>query len=826
MKKIDFSSGWKCRNLTLDGEPFPVTIPHDAMIHEPRSPESVGAENIGWFAGYDYEYEKIFTVPEAYRDRKITFEFEGIYHRARVYINDSLAASRPYGYTNFYVDANEYLKYGADNKVRVIAVNHDQPNSRWYTGTGIYRPVWMYVGGKDYIRLNGLKIKTLSIDPALLEIKVVLSHPGAFTVTIKDGNDEVVSENIDATDTEISFKLNIPDAKLWNPESPHLYTCKVIFGDDEVSEDFGIRLLKWDAKRGLTINGERVILRGGCIHHDNGLLGACAFPEAEERKVRVMKEAGYNALRSAHNPCSKALLKACDRLGMLLMDEYVDVWYIHKTKYDYAGELLDWWKKDLKDMVDKDFNHPSVIMYCLGNEVAETSEKNGIQFTKDMTDYLHSLDETRPVTCGINIFFNFLYSIGLGVYSDEKAEKGAKEAKKTAVTQTKDAKSASDESQSQSVGKKPGAEEGKRSSSKKKKAHVGSDFYNTLATLVGDYFMKIGATLPPCDWKTKDAYSNMDIAGYNYGIFRYRHDLKKYPERLILGSETFCKDAYSFWQIARENPRIIGDFVWSGMEYIGEIGGGAAEYADYRLESPGNSMTGDNGRVDLLGKPRAEAAYTKVAFELEKGPFIAVKPPYQEEKLRITGWKLTKAIESWSWRGSSGKNTDVEVYAMGREAELKINGKSYGKKKLKKARAVFKVPYEDGTITAISYDDKEKKIGEHSLSTAGEKTMLSVIPEEKEVSPHGLSFIWLRYTDDMGIWKPAEKHTLKVSVKNGKLLGLGSACPYTETGYTLDSVKTYYGEAMAIIRAGEKDAIELTVNDENNEIKTLIPINS
>lgn len=791
MRKVDFNQGWQCRCLSGCGEFYPVSVPHDAMIHETRSARSTGGENIGWFEGRDYEYVNNFTVPEEARDKTILFEFEGVYHHAEVSINGRKAAYRPYGYTNFYVEADDFLKYGGENEIRVIARNEDQPNSRWYSGTGIYRPVWMYIGDKKFIHVDGVRIRTMSHEPAVIEVEVNTSGPGTVSVEICDEDTTVLTETGEAINGKAVFKLTVPNARLWSCDTPYLYSCIARFGEDEVKETFGIRTLSWDADNGMTINGERVILRGACIHHDNGLLGACVFPEAEERKVRVLKEAGYNALRSAHNPCSKAILDACDRLGVLMMDEYVDVWYIHKTKYDYAQELMDWWKEDLRDMVRKDFNHPSVIMYSTGNEVAETSEKKGITFTGKMTEYLHSLDPTRPVTCGINIFFNFLYSVGLGVYSDEKAEKEAKSAAEDPA--------------------------------KKKKSHVGSDFYNTLACTVGDYFMKIGATLPPCDWKTKDAFAKMDIAGYNYGLFRYKHDLKKYPRRLILGSETFCKDAYSFWEIARNNPRIIGDFVWPGIDYIGEIGEGAAEYSDYKMDSPGNSITGDNGRVDLLGKPRAEAAYTKVAFEQAQGPFIAVKPVYQNEKLRLTGWKLTKAIESWSWPGCSGKETEVEVYARGAEAELVINGKIMGRKKIKKARAVFKVPYQDGEITAVSYDKNGNRIGVQKLVSAGEETVLRVLPECEKVNAGSLAYVWFRYTDREGIWKPMEKHTLKVSVKNGTLLGLGSACPYTEYGYTGNTTKTYYGEAMAIIRAEGTGPVEVTADDGTTKETVVIP---
>lgn len=797
MQKLDFNRNWMCRCLTRKEEAYPVTLPHDAMLSEPRTQESVGEGNTGWYLGGDYEYRKQFTVPKEYGDKTVLLEFEGVYHNAEVYINEKKAAFRPYGYTNFYVDIKEFLRLGEENEIRVIARNEDQPNSRWYSGTGIYRPVYLYVGDKKHIPVNGVKIRTVSAKPAVIEVEVRTSMPGEVKVEILDDANTVVFAETEAADSKAVFRLEIPDAKLWSCDTPNLYICRAVFGEDAVTETFGIRLLKWDSQNGMTINGSRVILRGACVHHDNGVLGACTFPEAEERRVRILKENGYNAIRSSHYPCSKAMLDACDRQGMLMMDEYVDVWYIHKTKYDYAGTLEKWWKQDLKDMVEKDYNHPCVIMYSTGNEVAETAQKKGIRLTGAFTEYLHSLDDTRPVTCGINIFFNFLSSVGLGVYSDEKAEKTAQSAEKSAKD-TKD---------------------------KEKKKPVGSEFYNTLACLVGDYFMKVGATLYPCDVKTRDAYANMDIAGYNYGIFRYRHDLKKYPERLILGSETFCKDAYAFWEIAKKNPRIIGDFVWAGWDYIGETGDGAAEYADYREGEQVFPMTGNNGRIDLLGKPRAEAAFTRVAFEQETGPFLAVDPVYQKEKLRLTGWALTKAVESWSWRGCAGQPAKVEVYARAAEIELLVNGKSVGKKKLKKkCRAIFQTAYEDGEITAVSYDKNGKEIGRRTLTTAEEDTILQIRPEADTVRPEGLLFVPLQYTDKGGIWKPMEKHQLKVTVENGTLAGLGSANSYVKGNYTEDTVKTYYGEALAVIRAGSSGTVKIHVRDEKGICTAEIPI--
>ena len=795
MKKIDFNRNWTCRCLTREEEPYSVTLPHDAMRSEPRTAESVSEGNSGWYLGGDYEYTKHVFVPSEYSGKKVLIEFESVYHNAEVYINGAKAAYRPYGYTNFYVDTEGLLKYEAQNEIRVIARNSDQPNSRWYSGTGIYRPVYLWTGDKKYIPVNGIKIHTVSYAPAVIEVEIKTSCPGMVKVDILDKDQNILTQEVENTGHPSVFRMEIPNAKLWDCDHPNLYTLRATFGEDVVEETFGIRLLEWNPENGLTINGKREILRGACVHHDNGVLGACTYPEAEERRVRILKENGYNAIRSSHYPCSKDMLDACDRLGMLMMDEYVDVWYIHKTKYDYAGYLEEWWQQDLKDMVEKDYNHPCVIMYSTGNEVAETAQKKGIELTGRMTSYLHKLDPYRPVTCGINIFFNFLSSMGMGVYSDDKAEKSAEAAKQEA--------------------KKP---------EKEKKKPAGSEFYNTLACLVGDYFMKIGATLPPCDWKTKDAFANMDIAGYNYGLFRYKHDLRKYPQRLILGTETFCKDAYSFWEIAKKNKRILGDFVWSGWEYIGETGDGAAEYEDYKGKMPHTRMTGNNGRIDLLGKPRAEAAYTRVAFEQETGPFIAVKPVYQKENLQLTGWALTKNLESWSWRGCAGEKAEVEVFARAAEVELLVNGKKAARGKVKKCRSKFQIPYEDGEITAVSYDERGREISRQTMVTANEETILHIKPEQENVEADKLLFVPLQYGDFDGIWKPMEKHHLKVTVENGTLEGLGSACSYIEGNYAQDTVDTYYGEAMAVIRAGEGASVKITVCDERKTYTREIPV--
>ena len=792
MKATSLLTGWTCRHLGDTAPGKPVTLPHDAMLAEPRTALSAGGTNTGWYEGYDYEYRRTLTVPGNELADTHILEFEGVYHNAEVWLNGQKAAFRPYGYTNFYVDCAPYLHAG-ENELRVIARNADQPNSRWYSGAGIYRPVQLWTARSAHIALNGVKIRTLSLDPAVVEVRVKTTAPGTVRLTVDD-----LPAMQQESDGEAVFTLTLDNARLWTPETPNLYTCRVSFADDEVTETFGVRKVEWGTD-GFLLNGKRYIIQGACIHHDNGLLGAVCDPDAVARKVRLLKENGYNAIRSAHNPCSKALLAECDRQGMLVMDEYIDHWYIHKTEHDYVDYFNEWWRQDLTDMVEKDYNHPCVVLYSTGNEVSETAQKRGIALTKEMIDFLHGLDDSRPVTCGVNIFFNFLSSIGFGVYSDEKAKKEAERAEKAKQRGEKAAK---------------------------KKA-VGSQFFNNLAGLLGDEFMKRGATLHGCDVKTRDAFANMDIAGYNYGIYRYKHDLKKYPQRLILGSETFCNDAYKFRELAKQEPRLVGDFVWAGIDYLGEVMVGSWEYADYAETFDGGPgwVSAGSGRIDLTGKPLGEALYTRVALEADNGPYIAVCPVnHTGDRHSPSAWKMTNAMPSWSWTGCEERKANVEVYARAARVELVLNGHTVGSKTLKNdCLARFSIPYESGTLEAVSYDAADHEIGRCKLQSAGGTTRLTLDAEEPTVKPGHLCYVRLRYTDENGITKPLARGNIQVQVRGGTLVGLGSACPFNKHSYLDSETDTYYGEALAIVRMGDGDAMTIAASDGEYSAELTVP---
>lgn len=772
MSKISLNSSWICHRTGHSEKSFPIDIPHDAMLLDVKSENSPGGVNTGWYDAQDYTYEKEFYVPAEWEGRCLILEFEGVYRKATVSVNGQKAAFHDYGYTGFYIDITKFVSYGRENYLSVDVVNSDQPNSRWYSGTGIYRPAWLYILPERHIRMDGIRVTTLDYRSRRIAVSVETEGDGALRFEILDGDHVIARQNSDSVSGKALWETILLDADLWSPKTPKLYTCRVTYGEDVREVRFGIRTVECTPEKGFCINGERVILRGACIHHDNGLLGACAYDFAERRKIRILHENGYNAVRSAHNPCSKALLEACDELGMLVMDEYIDGWYIHKTKYDYAAEIENNYRKDLVDIVDKDYNHPSVVLYSTGNEVSETSQKKGIAFCGELTQRFHELDATRPVTCGINIFFNFLYSMGFGVYSDKKADQAVKNVKK-------------------------------------KKA-VGSEFFNKLSGIMGADFMKFGATLYPCDVKTRDAFANMDIAGYNYGINRYEHDLKKYPKRMILGSETFCSDAYRFWELAKKNKRIIGDFVWAGMDYLGETGIGSWEYKDYapRFDGGCGWVSAGSGRIDLTGKPLAEMAYTRVAFGLQDIAIGVIPVNNTSSPHSPSAWKMTNAMESWSWNGCDGKDAKVEVYARAHHVSLYINGKCVGTKQMQNdCRAVFKTVYQPGEIRAEAFDAQGNRMAECSLKTAGDETILTLEPEQESVAAEDLLYVRMKYTDAEGTVKPLERGDITVTVEGGKLIGIGSACPYCEKSYLGDTADTYYGEAMAVIRPDKSGKI-------------------
>ncbi len=768
MKSFSFLTDWTCNGK-------PVTLPHDAQITEKRG-KDVSNGGHGYFPGGVYTYEKAFTAPAEWEGKDVLLEFEGVYKNATVSLNGKALCFHAYGYTGFFVELTR-LNYGGENTLTVVADNSKLPNSRWYSGSGIYRPVWMHVCEKGGLRPESVKISTVTIDPAVIKVEAPISVKAEVEGVYGEGS---------------SFELTIPNAKLWSDETPYLYTAKITAGEgDSMEIPFGIRKIEWSNK-GLFINGKETLLRGGCVHHDSGILGAATYAESEERRVRILKENGFNAIRSSHNPASKALLDACDRLGMYVMDESFDMWYNRKNPYDYGCDWAEHWREDTAAMVKRDFNHPSVILYSIGNEVAEPFEQKGIDAGRAQVALCHELDGTRPVTCGTNLMILSRAAKGQGIYQDGEQKTGA---------------------------------EGKQAAEDTGKVRNASLMFNIMTSFIGSNMNKAGNS-KKVDALTTPFLDSLDIAGYNYGSGRYPLDGKEHPNRVVFGSETFPQDIWKNWEAVKQYPYVIGDFMWTSWDYLGEAGIGAWSYTGgMPFNRPYPWILAGAGVIDILGNPDGSCKYASTVWGLEKKPVIAVRPVnHPGVRPSKSSWRGTNAILSWSWAGCEGFNAEVEAFSDAASVELLLNGRSCGKQKLKECKAMFKLKYAPGMLTAVAYDEQGKEVSRSELSSARGPFSLAVRPEKTEVKPGEIVYVPVTIEGANGIVESNADSRITVSVEGGELLAFGSANPCTTEEYHTGTFTSYYGRALAIVRAGETGAVTVTAKSERGTAAAEITI--
>ena len=762
MKKLCFNTGWTCNSAA-------VTLPHDAMIHEPRNGENPSGSAQAYFPGGKYVYEKTFERPDA---EHVTFQFEGVYQNAKVTINGKEAGGTEYGYLPFFICADSLLVDG-ENTIRVECENVNQPDSRWYTGAGIYRPVWMWTGPKGGIEPEQVRVHTVSIEPATIHVHT--GHENA-KIEILDG------ETVVAKGFGCEADIIVPDAKLWSEDSPNLYTCKVTVGDDEAVTTFGIRVVTWDNK-GFYINGKRTLLRGGCVHHDNGIVGAATYDEAEWRRVRILKDAGFNAIRSAHNPTSRAMLEACDYYGVYMMDESWDMWFHHKSKFDYATHWRKNYLSDLAAMVSRDYNHPSVVMYSIGNEVSEPAKDEGIEKTKEMVAFLKQADGTRPVTGGFNLMIIANAKKGKGVYNEEG---------------------------------------GRDDSADKKMQGMNSTMFNMITNLVGTGMNK-SANGKAADEATAPCLDALDMAGYNYASGRYPMEGKCHPDRLIYGSETFPQDIAKNWAMVKKYPYLIGDFMWTAWDYIGEVGLGAWAYTKdgTGFNKPYPWLLADTGAFDIIGTPNGEMFLAQAAWGLLQKPAIGVQPVnHPGMNPAKMAWRGTNAMASWAWQGCEGNKAIVEVFTDAAVIELLINGKSLGKKKVKECKATFKTKYQSGKIEAVAYDATGREVSRSFLESATGKTSICAVPEVEAAKPGEVVYVNVAIVGENGVVESNADRKLTVTVKGGELLVFGSANPRTEERFDEGTYTTYYGTALAAVRVNKNTTV--TVTDGKETVQTVI----
>ncbi|MBR1694170.1 MAG: DUF4982 domain-containing protein, partial [Selenomonas sp.] len=541
-----------------------------------------------------------------------------------------------------------------------------------------------------------------------------------------------------------AVELEIPDAVLWSEDSPKLYTCKAYDADDTAVETFGIRTIEWSAD-GLKVNGRQTLLRGGCLHVDNGIVGAAAYDELEYRRVALMKAAGFNAIRSSHNPASRSLVDACDMLGMYLIDEAWDMWYHAKTQYDYASVWKDHYLDDLKAIAERDYNHPSVLMYSIGNELTEPAGDEGLAYADRMITLLHQIDPDRPVTAGVNLMILTSASKGKG---STKASGGSF-------------------------------------------SGMSSTLFNMMTQMVGTGMNK-AANGKKADLATSPFLDRLDIAGYNYASGRYPKEGKAHPGRVIFGSETFPQDIVKNWKMVQKYPCLVGDFMWTAIDYLGEAGLGSWAWTPdgKGFNKPYPWLQSEAGMMDILGNPTGELYQAAAVWGKLDAPVICVQPlGHKGKKPAKAVWRGTNSIPSWSWKGCEGEKATVEVYACDAERiELFLSGKRIGQKKVKDGKATFKVKYAPGTLTAAAFNKKGEQTGAATLTSAGETGIQMDIPEKAR--PGEIIFIPITLADKDDNVESHADDTLTVTVEGGELLAFGSANPRTEESFTAGTYTT------------------------------------
>jgi beta-galactosidase len=726
-KRQLFDFGWQ---FTHNGTTQTVNLPHDWDIFEgPNSGKGATGTGGGWFEAGKGEYRKTF---KSSGDEVVKLHFEGVYQKADVYVNGQKAGQHHYGYTPFTVDVTPYINKVKKqaNEVVVKVDNSEQPNCRWYSGSGIYRHVWLETMPALHIAENGVFVTTpeVSADKARVQVDVTVQNESQTdrNATVVVGCAQLMVVAVKAGESKtVSTTLFVNNPRLWSPESPTLYEAKVELKEtgniiDNTTVKYGIRSFSFDAENGFVLNGKKVLINGACIHHDDGVLGACAFDDAEIRKVRQMKEAGFNLIRTSHNPTTRAFLDACDSLGMLVIDEAFDGWRTQKNPYDYSTVIDSCFRQDIHVMVLRDRNHPCVISWSIGNEVIERKDIRVVYTARQMKQAIHEYDSTRPVTEALCAWDS--------------------------------------------------------------------------------------------DWEIYDPHAEvLDVAGYNYMIFKHASDHERDPKRIIWQTESYPRDAFKNWAVANDFPYVVGDIVWTGLDYLGESAIGRYYYEG---ERPGEHWFDGGfpewhgaycGDVDITGWRKPISHYRDMLWHKDTPLYMAVKEPngYHGE-IHTTMWSVWPTWESWTWPGWEGKPIEVEVYTKQPEVKLYLDDQLIGTKQVSRDtefKAVFSVPYKAGTLRA---ETSGKNV---TLKTAGEPVRLRLTPDRTVMAADGqsLTFVTVEVLDKQGTPVPEATIPCEATVKGaGTLLAFASADLKDTEPYTSPRVKTWKGRALLVVRSSQK----------------------
>jgi beta-galactosidase len=718
-----------------------VTLPHDWSIALPVDEQAPAGGHGGFFPTGAGWYRKEFVAPETWRGRIVTLEFEGVALHAEVSLNGHTLGRQPYGYLPLRVDLTPHLQFGKRNVIAVRVDNSAQPSSRWYTGSGVYRPVWLHVTNPVHVALDGAWAATTSLESATAELRVetTVINAGATNADVTISH-QLVSPEGSATEFPPRPLSVAPGAEAvghqlitvarpirWTPQEPALYrlVTRVRSGAtllDEVTTVTGIRTVQWSAERGFELNGATVELNGGNVHHDTGPLGAASFARAEERKVELLKAAGFNAVRTAHNPPSRAFLEACDRLGLFVMNEIFDGWEKAKTKHDHSRFFRDGWQRDVDAWVRRDRHHPSVVIWSTGNEMFERGNADGQRIARELVARIRGLDPTRPVTAGVN---------GMG---------------------------------------------------------------------------KNGS------WEQLDPlFAAFDLAGYNYELTRHAADHARLPARIIVAAESYQSEVFANWAAAQEHAYVIGDFVWSALDYLGESGIGRVYAPD---EPPLKHWEGSMwpwhgaycGDLDLTGWRKPVSHYRNIVWDRGEKLYAAVVAPAPGGKpWNVTPWSMPPALPSWTWRGQEGTALAVEVYSRHESVRLELNGRLIGEAPTERAqefRAKFEVPYAPGELVALGLQGG-RVVERFTLRTAQPVATLRVRVDRAELKADAqdLAFITVEAVDAHGVVDPTAALPVSCAVEGaGDLAAFGTGDLTSREGYRVGTRTLFQGRALAVVR--------------------------
>lgn len=757
-----------------------VDLPHDWSVKGQLSPTLASAT--GYLPGGIGWYRKTINVPQSKQGEKVYLYFEGVYNRSEVFINGQSLGKRPNGYVSFMYDATPYIKYGEDNVIAVRADHSQSADSRWYTGSGIYRNVWMVYANPLHIAQWGVFAypKSVTKKQAVVSVSVEMDNS-----TVKDANLTITNQLLSADgkvvakdskklqmtagNNKVSADLKVNNPQLWDLNNPNLYQLKTtVLKDgkviDQTTTTTGIRNYTFDPNKGFALNGDWMKVKGVCIHHDAGVLGSAVPKDVWKRRLLTLKEIGVNAIRTSHNPQAPDLYSLCDELGLLVLNEAYDEWEFPKRKwlegwnvgtpgfqgnFDYFGE---WGEKDLADVVLRDRNHISVFAWSIGNEVDYPNDP-----------YSHPVLDGGAATGFTQAMF--------GGY-----KKDAPDAMRL------------------------------------------GDIAKRLVAVVKKYDTSRPTTagLAGVAMSNQTAYPGaLDIAGYNYTEGMYAKDHQAYPERVIYGSEN--RHELSAWKAARDNEYIFGQFLWTGIDYLGESG---------RWPSRGFY----SGLLDFGGfiKPRGyfrqslwsdkPMAYLGTYPTPGKGSKSQMKDVWSQLDAENDGnyEEKTPSMDAWPiWNYQEGQSIRVVSYTNAAKARLELNGKEVGQTKDYDDNTgiiYWDIPYQAGKLEVIGMDKNGNETARYAIQSSGQPYALTIVQSEKEIcKDKGLAQIVVQVVDENGVPVMLSDNEVTCRIIGpAKLLGLEASNNEDMSDYTDNRHRVFHGHILAYIQTtGEQGEIKV-----------------